>query len=511
MMNRRNILYALLLFLLIAGSKQAKAQNANVITHTIIPQSSQSTEADTVTKITVKSSDLDKVTDIKALLNKQNNVFSIPFQPSNELLRFIQKDEVCLSDEAMYWVTYVRDISQQFSDDITFKDTVIADPMFMPMLFKSDYMPKDLIFYNPNLLNVQNPYNKNFIPDSSLFKNEIAKHEIREMAYRYIAKNHPDYFIYSTKDLPTNIPKPDEIVRSNPFAELFKVTNDADFSAVNAPEKYTPKRKYWIPYFESLIQFSQNYISPNWHKGGTGNVNLFTRNYFRYNYNKDKIQFVNELEWKASFYNAPKDTLHAYRIGDDMLRIHSNIGYRAFSNWYYTFDGEFRTQMFSNYAENSTKKLSTFLSPMNINIGLGMKYDLRKEKFKDKHRKLYFSTNIAPLAYSYMYSLNKDIDLNRHGFKDGKNFLSNIGSTVRADLTFNINRNVTWQSRANYFTSYKRIEVEFENTLTLAISRFFSTRIYMNLRFDDGITKKEDFNSYLQVNELISFGFNYKW
>lgn len=511
MMDRRNILYALFVFLLIAGSKQTKAQNANVITHTIIPQSSQPVEADTVPIITVSSSELDKITNIKALLNRQNNAFSIPYQPNNELLRFIQKDEVSLSDEAMYWVTYVRDISQQFGDDVTFKDTVIADPMFMPMLFKSDYMPKNFTFYNTNLLNTQNPYSKLFTLDSSLFKNEIAKQEIREMAYQYIAKNHPDYFRYSTKDLPTNIPNAKEIIRSNPFAELFNVTNEADFSSVNAPEKFTPKVKHWIPYFESLIQFSQNYISPNWHKGGNGNVNLYTRNYFRYNYNKGKVQFVNELEWKAGFYNAPKDTLHSYRIGDDVFRIHSNIGYKAFSNWYYTFDGEFKTQMFSNYAENSTKKLAALLSPMSINIGIGMKYDLRKEQFKDKHRKLYFSTNIAPLSLLYMYSLNKEIDLNRHGFKDGKNYLNNIGSSVRADLTFNINRNVSWQSRLNYFTSYKRIEVEFENTLSLAISRFFSTRINMNLRFDDGITKKEEFDSYLQVYELLSFGFNYKW
>ena len=28
------------------------------------------------------------------------------------------------------------------------------------------------------------------------------------------------------------------------------------------------QRKYWIPGFESSVQFSQNYISDNWNKGG---------------------------------------------------------------------------------------------------------------------------------------------------------------------------------------------------------------------------------------------------
>jgi len=38
----------------------------------------------------------------------------------------------------------------------------------------------------------------------------------------------------------------------------------------------------------------------------------------------------------------------------------------------------------------------------------------------------------------------------------------------------------------------------------------FSTRIYLNLQYDNGVTKNEDFNSYFQINELLSFGFNYK-
>ena len=78
-------------------------------------------------------------------------------------------------------------------------------------------------------------------------------------------------------------------------------------------------------------------------------------------------------------------------------------------------------------------------------------------------------------------------------------------------MTFNINRNVSWTSRFYYFTDYHRITGELENTFNLQISRFFSTRINLHLRYDDGVAKNEDFDSYLQINELLSFGFNYKW
>jgi hypothetical protein len=237
---------------------------------------------------------------------------------------------------------------------------------------------------------------------------------------------------------------------------------------------------------------------------------VFTRNYLRYDYNKDKVQLTNEMELKASFYNAPKDTIHDYKIGDDVFRLHSNLGYKAFNKWFYTFDAEFKTQLFTNYKENSTQQLAALLSPFSVNIGVGMKYELDKA-FKDKYKKLKLTVNMAPASFTYLYSIKDNIDLARHGFRDNKHSLSKFGSTVRTDLAYNISRNVNWQSRFYYFTSYDQVVGEFENTLTLAISRFFSTRIYLHLRFDDGVKKKEDIDTYFQMNELLSFGFNYKW
>lgn len=113
------------------------------------------------------------------------------------------------------------------------------------------------------------------------------------------------------------------------------------------------------------------------------------------------------------------------------------------------------------------------------------------------------------------------MDLGRHGFKlkdnpvEGenpyKNVLNQIGSRIDANLVFQFNRNVSWSSRFVYFTTYEKINSEFENTLNLQISRFFSTRINLQIRYDDGVERPEDFKSYFQINELLSFGFNYKW
>ena len=207
-----------------------------------------------------------------------------------------------------------------------------------------------------------------------------------------------------------------------------------------------------------------------------------------------------------------------YKIGDDVLRLHTNFGYQAYNKWFYSFDFTFQTQLFSNYAENTNNKISAFLAPFSINMGIGMKYDLAKSFQGNKHKKLSLALNVAPISYTYMYSIRDDINFGKHGFEQNdatgefERSYSKFGSTINATFNFQFNRNVSWYSRFYYFTSYERILGEFENRLNLAISRFFSTTISLNLRYDDAAQKSDDFlKNYLQINELLSFGFNYKW
>jgi len=70
--------------------------------------------------------------------------------------------------------------------------------------------------------------------------------------------------------------------------------------------------------------------------------------------------------------------------------------------------------------------------------------------------------------------------------------------------------NLTWTSRLFFNTSYQAIEAEWENTLDMALTRYFSTRFNLNLRYDDAVRPTKAWNRHLQYNELLSFGFNYR-
>ena len=526
-MIKRSVLA--LFIVLLFSSNRVGAQDVNIISGNQLNKPVQTAVPDTFPLLDLEETELDKIPDLRAQFEKLNSSYSSPAAPSENLLRFLKKDEIELSPEAQYWVNWVRDPSTIISPWATLRDTTIVNPLFTPILFKGGLIPKDLQLYDKDFIAKQRPNFPLFEPDTTLFQDEILKNKLQNTAYNYVRVNYPEYFRYSERDLPTDVVKTHVIKKATYEPELIKIENDPNaFSDVDAPVKFIPERRYWTSNFESTMQFSQNYISPNWSAGGDPNFNMNTRQYFKYDYNKDKVQVTNELEFKLNMNTLPDktDSIHSYKINDQILRLHTLFGYKAFNKWYYTVDISFNTQVVTNYAQNSETKLSAFLAPMTFNTGIGMKYELTKTLTKVRHRNIKLNVNVAPFSYNYMYSSQKgiDMDLKRYGFKEKdnaaelpddvnkyRNSQSQIGSKVEANMTFNINRNVSWTSRFYYFTDYHRITGEFENTFNLQISRFFSTRINLHLRYDDGVAKNEDFDSYLQINELLSFGFNYKW
>jgi hypothetical protein len=144
---------------------------------------------------------------------------------------------------------------------------------------------------------------------------------------------------------------------------------------------------------------------------------------------------------------------------------------------------------------------------------LGMKYQYSKTSQKDKYRKIGLTVDVSPLAVQYVWVADSAVmQRNRYGVPANKHYLLDLGSTVNSKITFNINKQTTLTSRIKYFTSYKKVIVEVENELNMTLNRFFSTRLYLYGRFDDTQNiKKDDKLGFLQLNEILSFGFNYTW
>lgn len=393
---------------------------------------------------------------------------------------------------------------------MTIRDTLFYNPLFLPMIFTGKMLPRDLSFY---------PLDKNrekgfLIPPEKTFAPNLQHADFVQNVRRAYYRNYPDRIRYSILDFDSipRVESSDEIVREtfNPFRKLLKTETTYSLDAPGV-DVTTIDRKYWVHSGEHSFQLAQNYFSDNWHKGGTNNLNFTNYHVIRANYQKEKIRFNNTLEWRLSVFNAPEDSVRSYRIGDDLIRYYVDFGVNAFlKGWSYSTNMEAKSQLFNNFNPNSTEMRSSFLAPLYVNAGIGLKYELNNKSEKVRHRELKWTLALAPISVNYKYVGNDAVDTKRYGIPEGKSSLLDVGSTITSIMKYNFTQYITWDSRLTYFTSYEKVVSEFENGLNMALSNAFSTRLYVNVRFDDGVPADPDFK-YWQVYQTLSFGLNYKW
>ena len=230
------------------------------------------------------------------------------------------------------------------------------------------------------------------------------------------------------------------------------IDNNAGIGQMTGSELLVLKPNFWTSGGSGYLQFSQNYISENWYKGGESTKSLLSGFSWQLKYDdKQKTQFETKLEWKLGFITAPSDTVHSYKANNDLLRLTSKLGYRAVQNWYYTLSAEFQTQLFSNYATNSDKLVSALFSPATLNIGLGMDYKFVKEG------KVYLSVLMNPFNYTLYSVMNDEVDPTKFNIKKGHKKESVLGSRVNATLTWKIIPSLLWESKFSNTTNYEKV------------------------------------------------------
>lgn len=268
----------------------------------------------------------------------------------------------------------------------------------------------------------------------------------------------------------------------------------------------TVRPNFWSYAGDYSLQFLQNYVSDNWYKGGESNYSMIGAATLQANYNdKEKIKWDNKLEMKLGMQSSQGDTLHNYKSSEDLIRLTSKLGVQATKKWYYTIQAIASTQFTHGYKANDQTVYSDFMSPLNVNLSLGMDY---KVEWLDK--RLTGTVNISPIAGNFKYvdrlSLAK-----KYGIDEGKHSLWDLGSTFTTDLSWAISDLIKWKTRLYAYTTYHRAEVEWENTVTFQLSKYISTQVFIYPRFDDSAKKRNSKYGYFQLKEYWSLGFNYSF
>lgn len=263
------------------------------------------------------------------------------------------------------------------------------------------------------------------------------------------------------------------------------------------------KRKNWLHSFQGSLQFSQAYNSPNWYQGGNNNVNLISNFVWNVKLNPKfypRFLFENNVNYKLAVNSAPDDTLRSYSISEDRLQINTKVGIKAANNWYYSINMQFRTQLLQNHPTNSHSVTTCFLSPGELNFGVGMTYNKNSKRTT-------FNMSLDPLSYNMICYTNTEV--RRY---PGKKVTNQYGSKVEARFTWNPAYNIGYNSRLYTFTNYEYLQGDWEHTISFTINRYLSTQIYVHLRYDSS-TKRNDATkwNHWMLKEILSFGFTYNF
>ena len=265
------------------------------------------------------------------------------------------------------------------------------------------------------------------------------------------------------------------------------------------------KPNFWKFKGDGYLQFLQNYVTDNWHKGGESNYSAVASATLEANYNdKDKVLFENKLEMKLGFQTSQSDSVHKFKTNNDLIRLNSKLDLQAHKHWYYTLQLLAYTQFARGLKANDETTYSDFMSPFHLNLGIGMEY-----KVEALNKRLTGSLNFLPLSFNFTYVDRKAL-ASRNGITGDHRTLEEFASQFTADLKWQITDQISWKTRFYANTSYHRALIEWENQFELKVTKYISANLFLYPRFDDS-NARDDKMGYFQFQEWSSLGLTYSF
>ena len=301
-------------------------------------------------------------------------------------------------------------------------------------------------------------------------------------------------------------------IRDDVNQELTQEVELTDFAALvpDEPEAVpisivVHKPNFWKFKGDGYLQFLQNYVSTNWHKGGESNYSAVAAANLELNYNdKDRITFDNKLEMKLGVQTSPSDTVHKYKTNNDLLRFTSKLGIQAHKKWYYTLQLLAYTQFARGLKANDENVYSDFTSPFDLNIGIGMQYNVDALGGRLKG-----TLNFLPLSFNFRYVAREAL-IAANGIKGDHHTLEDFASQFTGELKWNIFDQLSWKTRLFAITTYHQAKIEWENQFELKVTKYISANLFVYPRYDDGNIWDEKMG-YFQLQEWSSLGLTYSF
>lgn len=268
------------------------------------------------------------------------------------------------------------------------------------------------------------------------------------------------------------------------------------------------EKKHWLHLLNIGLQFSQAYLSKNWYQGGNDYLALLGNFLWDVQLNPvyhPNLMFQSTLSYKLGLNSTENNDLHKYSISEDLFQYNLKCGYKAAEHWFYSFITQFKTQMLNNYPSDSMTRMASFLTPGTLTLGLGMTYTMQNSK-----KTIDFTASISPLSYNLKTAIDPMVDHQLFAMAQDQKVVNEFGSTAEVTFNWKIWDNVQYRTRLFLFTDYKQNNADWQNTIDLQFNRFFSTQLYINLRYDSTADKSlaPHWHKWM-MKEILSVGLSY--
>ena len=265
---------------------------------------------------------------------------------------------------------------------------------------------------------------------------------------------------------------------------------------INAQDKKEVKEG-WNNNGDISLMFNQASFS-NWIKGGENSLALNGLVNYNFNYKKNTSVWDTKLIMAYGLSRISGLT----KKTDDRFEINSVYGKQASKLWYYSFFGNFKTQMTDGYDYGVTPNVITsrLFAPAYLSFGPGMLWK-KSDNLK---------VNFAP-ATSKLTIVNDETlsDAGAYGVEPGKNLRYELGMALDAYYKLNLMKNVSMENILGLYSNYldhpENIDVDYKMNMVMTINKYISANFGINLLYDDNALQD------IQLKEIFGLGFNAKF
>jgi len=255
--------------------------------------------------------------------------------------------------------------------------------------------------------------------------------------------------------------------------------------------------KAWKKSGDISLMFNQASFD-NWIKGGENSLALNGLINYNFNYKKNKSVWDTKLIMAYGLSRINDDT----KKTDDRFEINSVYGQQASKLWYYSFFGDFKTQMTDGYDYSVSPKITTskLFAPAYLSFGPGMLWK-KSDNLK---------VNFAPATSKMTFVMDDALSaVGAYGVDPGKNLRYEIGMAINGYYKFNLMENISMENILGLYSNYldhpENVDVDYQMNMVMTINKYISANFGLNLLYDDNALQD------IQLKEVFGLGFNAKF